>query len=249
MKRIRNFSPFAIVLVVSLLVMYPTFRLSLWGDDWIVFWWSTRFLESKDLGNWNYFSLYFTAYGPMDVLVGTFMRHLYGFNSTYYYLTSFTFRVLASFSLYPLALYLTKDRFAAFFAMLFFSITTIGLESTDIVVLIPSFIALIFLNFFLYFYLKARENGNKRSYMFFAGSFFILAMVTAPIRMTGLIPTILVIEIFWLLKNRSRHFVRKTLQRLALVLCLFLIIYNTNVFVSVADEVWRNDTLRNQGSV
>lgn len=248
MKKILDLLPFAIVFIISFLVIYPTFKLSLWGDDWYVFWRSTRFLESKDLGNWNYLSLYFTAYGPMDVLVGTFMRYLYGLNSTYYYLTSFTFRVLASFSLYPLIMYLTKDKLAAFFAMLFFSITVIGMESTDIVVLTPSFIALIFLSFFLYFYLKARENENKRSYMFFAGSFFILAMATAPIRMTGLIPTILIIEIFWLYKYRSRNFVIKTIKRLALVLCLFLVIYNTNSFISIPTEVGQEATPRNMGS-
>ncbi len=228
--------------------MYPTFKLSLWGDDWYVFWRSTRYLESKDLGNWNYFSLYFTAYGSMDVLVGTFMRYLFGLNSTYYYLTSFIARILVAFSLYPLALYLTKDKLASFFAMLFFSITIIGIESTDVVILLPSYIALIFLNFFLYFYLRARELENKLSYMFFAGSFFILAMATSPIRMTGIIPVILVIETFWLLKYRSWNILKKTLQRLALVLGLFLIIYNTNLFIMMPVEVGAKAGLRNEGS-
>lgn len=241
-KKIRSLLPFVAAFAVSLLVMYPTFNLSLWGDDWMVFWSSTRFLESQDLGNWNYLSLFFTAYGPMYVLVGTLMRHLFDFNSAYYYLTSFTFRVLASFSLYPLTLYLTKDKLAAFFAMLFFSITTIGLETTDVAALVPSYIALIFLNLFLYFYLKAREYNNAFSYLFFASTFFIFAIVTAPIRMTGLLPLILTIEIFWLIRHRNFDFVKRTLQRLFVIISLFLVLYNTNLFVSVAMEVGAKDS-------
>ena len=120
----------SIIILVSLLTFLPSFDLSLFGDDWLAFWRYLEHLGPKSSGQWSHLTYFLTPYGAQDILMGL-LRNIYGFNSSYYYLTSFVFRLFAAFSLYPLVFYLTRNKLATFFSILFFSITIIGLETTN----------------------------------------------------------------------------------------------------------------------
>lgn len=212
-----------IVCLASLTVFFPTFNLSLYGDDWLVFWRYDSFFPSSQTFNiLDYINHFLTRYGSQDILMG-FLRSIYAYQSEYYYLTSFIMRVLAAFSLYPITFYLTKNKLAVFFAMLFFSVTTIGLETTEYISHITSYIGLIFFNLFLYYFLKSRETNHTKK-LLLSGLFFFLTFVIVPIRMTGLLPFILLIELFWTSQNFSKTIIKKTALRLSFIFLIFIFI-------------------------
>lgn len=214
---------FLIVFLVGILVFFPTINLSLYGDDWLVFWRFDSFFPSSQTTNiLDYFKHFLTRYGSQDILMG-FLRSIYGYQSEYYYLTSFIMRILAAFSLYPVTFYLTRSKLATFFAMLFFSVTTIGLETTEYISHITSYIGLSFFNLFLYYFLKSRETGQSKK-TFYSGLFFFLTFVTIPIRMTGLLPFILLIELFWAIQNWSKIILEKMSLRISFIALIFIFI-------------------------
>ena len=211
-----------IIITLSLLAFYPTFNLSLFGDDWMTFWRYLQYLGPSSSRQWNHISYFLTSYGPQDIIMGL-LQKVYGFNSFNYQLTSYILRLIASFSLYPVAWYLTKNKLAAFFAVTFFSITAIGLETTDWVFNMPSYIAIIFLNLFFYFYLRLTKEQNVRL-LIPTGIFFFAAILSQPIRMHGVLPFILMMELFWLWQNYSYGKLKQMLIRLGCLLSLFLFI-------------------------
>lgn len=146
---------------------------------------------------------------------------LFGFNSSPFHITSYLFRLLASFSLYPIALELTKKRLSASVAVLFFSVTAVGLETTGWVFNMSSYIAIIFLNIFFYFYMKSRRN-LKPLPLILTGGFFAAAFLMLPIRMHGLIVFVLAMELFWLFQKTITF--KQFLIRSALFIVIFLII-------------------------
>lgn len=214
---------FLSVFLVGLIVFFPTFNLSLYGDDWLVFWrFDSFFPPLKNINLFDFLKHFLTRYGSQDILMG-FLRSIFSYHSEYYYITSFVMRMLAAFSLFPIALYFTKDKLASFFAILFFSVTTIGLETTEYVSHITSYIGLSFFNLFLYYFLKSREIGQSKKSFFF-GLFFFLTFITVPIRMTGLLPFILLIELFWAIQNWSKTILKKTTLRLSFIFFIFIFI-------------------------
>lgn len=215
---------FFIVFLVGLALFFPSFNLSLFGDDWMVFWRSDSFFPSSHTATLlGYLKHFLTRYGSQDILMG-FFRSIYGYESQYYYLTSFITRIIAAFSLYPLVFYLTKNKFATLFAMLFFSVTTIGLETTEYIAHIPSYVGLTFFNFFLYFFLRSREKEQGRK-IFLSGLFFYFTFIMIPYRMTGLMPFIVFVEAFWLMQNFNKKTVFSVIKRLSVILIIFLLIY------------------------
>ena len=217
---------FLTVFLAGLLLFFPTFSLSLYGDDWLVFWrYGNFYPEGYTPTIWDQLNHFLTRYGSQDILT-SFLRFIFGFESSYYYLISFFFRMTAAFSLYPVTFYLTKKKLPAFYAMLFFAVTTIGLETTEYLAHIPSYISLTFFNIFLYYFLKSREQekGWDKKNLLYAGLFFFSTFIMAPIRMTGLLPFIFLIEIFWLLQNLSSKVFKKFLLRLFFVILIFLFI-------------------------
>lgn len=214
---------FLIVFLIGLIVFFPTFNLSLYGDDWLVFWrYDSFFPFSQSVNILDYLTHFLTRYGSQDILMG-FLKSIYGYQSEYYYLSSFIMRILAAFSLYPVTFYLTKNKLAAFFAILFFSVTTIGLETTEYISHITSYIGLIFFNLFLYYFLKSRETGRGKN-LFLSGLFFFLTFVIVPIRMTGLLPFIMLIEFFWAIQNWGKAILKKVTLRLSFIFLIFIFI-------------------------
>lgn len=214
---------FLIIFLIGLIIFFPTLKLSLYGDDWLVFSiYSYLFPQGYAPNIWDFLNQLLTRYGLQVTLMGLF-RSIYDYQATYYYMTSMILRIIAAFSLYPLTFYLTRSKLAAFFAMLFFSVTTIGLETTEYLAHIPSYISLTFFNLFLYYFLRSREEKELKK-LLYSGLFFYLAFVTAPVRMTGLLLFILLIEFFWIIQNWGKKILKKVSLRLSFILLIFLFI-------------------------
>lgn len=236
--RLRYYIFLLIIIAVSLFAFYPAFGLGLFGDDWLSFW---KFVQSLGPGSesrhWNYLSYYLTSYGSQDILMGGILRNIYGFNSAPYYVTSYMFKLIAAFSLYPLVFYLTKNKLAAFFAVLFFSVTAIGFDTTNWVFNMPSYLAMAFFSIFLFLFLRAREEKGYKT-LLFSGLFYYIAYVTAPIRFTGLLPFIVVIELFWLAVNHNKKTAQKVVLRLLFILLVVIFISKTGTSMGAASD-WR----------
>lgn len=213
--------PILIIIIISFLTFSPSFKLALFGDDWLAFF---RFKQHIDpgTGQWNYFSYYLTPYGAQDIIMGLLYK-IYGFNSSYYYLTSYILRLIAAFSLYPLVMYLTKSKISSLYAVTFFSLTTIGLDTTNWVFNMPSYITISLFFVSLYFFISQRDD-QKVSRLLISGTLYYLAYITAPIRMHGSLVFLFLIEFFWFLQNRNSKTLKAATMRFSLMLFVFLIV-------------------------
>lgn len=225
---------FIVIFIIGFIVFYPSFSLALFGDDWLAFFRYIQHLSPKSSGEWNIFTYYLTPYGAQDIIMGLLYK-IIGLNSTFYYLTSFILRILAAISLFPLVFYLTKNKLAAFFASLFFSITVVGLDATNWVFNMPSYITISLLSFFLYFFLSAREQNSKKR-LIISAVLYYFAYVTTPIRMHGSLPFIFSLEAFWVFQEKDMKTLKKAALRFALILGIFLVIRYTGHSQGPAQE-------------
>jgi hypothetical protein len=138
-----------------------------------------------------------------------------------FYILSFIFRLLAAFSLYPLVFYLTKDKISSFLPVIFFSVATTGMETTQWVFNMPSYIGIFLMNLFLYRFLLSLRDINKNN-LIISSLLFILTVISQPIRMAFLPILVIVFSTYYFLK---RSLAKKAfLLLVGYYLCLTLII-------------------------
>lgn len=225
-----------IIILTSLYAFYPSFNLAVFGDFWVTVWRYERMVGEFSLGLWNHFTYFFTLYGPQDIISGL-LFNIFHYDSSPYYIFSYLLRLLASASFYPLTFYLTKNKFASFFAVLFFSITSTGLQTTDWVFNMPSYLTIGFFNLFLYFFLISRSNYKVKYVIFFTLLFFI-TLVISPIRSMSVVPFIITIEVIWLISHQTFADFKKVIIRLSIVLLIYLLLLTqTTLFTSPAWDI------------
>lgn len=208
------------VLIIGLFSLKDSFRLSLFGDDWLAFWRYTYHLGPNSIKQFNHISYFLTVYGPQDVFMGLLEKVL-GFHSFPYYLISFILRLCAALSLYPIVYFFTKNKWSAFLASLIFSASFVGIETTNWVFNMPSYLGITFFNLFLYFYIKSREDTHPKKFIL-SGLFFYLAFITVPIRMTGLPLILIITEILLVFPQFTRDNLKKSLIRIGIIFLVFL---------------------------
>lgn len=222
------------IVIISLFALYPSFNLALLGDDWLAFFRYLQLLGPKSTGQWNHLTYFLTPYGAQDIWMA-FLQKIWGYNSTLFYLTSYILRMLAAFSLYPLVLYITKSKLSAIFAVIFFSVTVVGFDTTNWSSNMTTYITVTFFNLFLYFFLKAREQTNIKTFLL-ALLLYYLAYITAPIRMHGSMLFIFLLEIFWIIQDKKIEVAKKVLWRIGLLIAVFLIVRYTGNSQGPAQE-------------
>lgn len=213
---------FSIVIILSLFTLYPSFNLALFGDDWLVIYRYVIDVGSIHAGFSKHLHEYLSPYGPTQVFMGI-LEQSYNYNSTFYYITSYLFRLFAAFALFPITFYLTKNKLSAFFAVLFFSVTAAGFDTTNWVFNMPSYLATAFISLFLFFYLRSKEEG-RMIFLIPAVILFYLAYITSSIRMHSSLPMLILLEVFWNFQERNLLFARKSFIRLTSVIVIFLFI-------------------------
>lgn len=211
-----------VIFFISLITFLPSFSLALFGDDWLAFWRYLTHLGPAPREHWTHISYLLTPYGSQDIMMGL-LRNIFGFQGTYFQMVSFFLRMIAAFSLYPLISYLTKSKLATFFAILFFAITTTGIETTNWVFNMPTYITISLFNLFLYLFLKERE---KKSYLVIAISAIIyyFSYIITPIRMHGSLILVFLLEIFWSFQKKDGKILTRSALRFSLILLVFLFI-------------------------
>ena len=179
-------------MIIGFLVLRPSFDLALTGDDYLGLWRYQFYINGwggETLSNKSYF---FTDYGPMDMLTAI-IHHFVGFRHQIYYIVSFVLRTLAALSFLWPVYRLSKSKWAAVIAAAFFMITTTGLEATDWSFNMPSYVAIALTNLALGCFVTQA--------WFFAPIFFVLAIISQPIR-TMFLPILMIgLEIYSIVIN------------------------------------------------
>lgn len=210
-----------LITFISFWLLSPTFKLSLWGDDWFAIF--NYFVVLKDKASTflsNFQILVNDPWGSQTLVMGLLFK-LFGFNSAPYYILSYFLRLFSALTIYPLTYLITKSKSASFLATLFFSITTTGLDATNMPFNLISFMSIALFNLFLYFYIKQKENFNK-TWLIYSIIFFLLAYLVRPIRMITTLPLIVFIEIFWIFQDRNKPKIKQNLFRIGIFSLIFL---------------------------
>ena len=216
-------------LLANLIVFMPFFSLGLFGDDWLAIYRYSYYLDyPKHLGPYsteyfNHFKYFLNAYGTQDMLMA-FLYNNFGSGSNVYFVLSYILRLSAGFSIYFPAFYLTKNRFASVFATIFFLFSSIGLEASNWVFNMPSYIFIIFFNFFLYCSLIFYKETQLK-YLILTYLFFTLTFISTPIRAHGLLSFALLLEFFWLIKKDNRKFFKFSVLRIIIYLLILSSIF------------------------
>lgn len=236
-----------LILAVGFSTLYPSFNLALTGDDYLGLWRYNFYLNGYGGETLNNIQIFFSDYGPQDTI--TALIHSYfEFNHRIYYIFSFLLRTLASLSFLWPVYKLTKNKWASIGAGAFFLITVTGLETTDWSFNMPSYVSIAILNIYLGIYLVSR---NKRNLFIWTalGVFFVLTIVTQPIRMVFLPLLAIGIEFYRLLRNLSTRNLLLSTVRIAMYIFMTLAIFK---FTNIGGDVSARgvESLRkNYGSV
>lgn len=217
-----------ILLLINLWIFIPFFGLGLFGDDWLAIFRYSYYLDPpKHLGLYsteyfNSFKYLLNAYGTQDTIMA-FLYKAFRENSSIYFLISYLLRLVAALSIYLPAFFLTRSRLVSWFAVLFFLFSSVGLGASTWVFNMPSYLAITFFNFLLYFYLKHHED-HKIKTITLSYLFFTLTFLSTPIRAHGLIPYLIFLEIIWLVFEKKRPSFKIGL-RISGFLAIYFVIY------------------------
>jgi hypothetical protein len=229
-----NIVAFFGILAIAFIVHMPTFSLALFGDDWLAF-----YRYEYHLGRWaegtnNFFPLLFTVYGAQDITMGL-LSEIFGYTALPYYILSFALRILASAGLYFLSIKITGKRIVGFMAALLFAISPTGLDATNWVFNMPSFVAIFFMSLFLYFFIMSREKGAEKG-IIFSGVFYYLSVLSATIRMHLLPSVFLVLDLLWLIYERNIRTLKLVLARVAVLIFLLFLLKNSGGIMGSSGE-------------
>lgn len=220
-----------LLLIISLAIFSPSFDLAFDGDSYLTL---LRYKEIVGLNNSSItkqLNYLLTDYGPQDTMFATLYK-IFNFNPVPFYIVSYLFRVLAAFSFYPLIFHLTKKRFPSYFTSLFFVVATAGIETTNWVFNMPSYIAIFLLNFFLLHFLK--NNKLELKQLLITPFFFIITILSQPIRMIFLPLYSAFLSLYLLIKNKNLNIF--IYQIFFIFLSIILIFLYTDVGGRFLDE-------------
>lgn len=167
---------------------------------------------------------YFKHYGiQFASLVVAFK--LFYFNSKMYFILALVLRIFAAFSIYYFVSKWTKSIVAGIISAFFFATCTATLQNITRVTIFQIYLAIVFLCIFLDRWFTFQHYPNRKN-LLLSASFFVIAILSHPIRMAGLIFLVLGGETYWLFKNGFDKFFKKRLIHLVLLLfCIYVLIF------------------------
>jgi hypothetical protein len=216
--------PLFVIIFLQLVVFWPSFNLALFGDDWLGFWLFERSIGFKSAINLNYLNFFLTPYGPQTINQGI-IYSIFGAVASPYYIISFIWRFGVAVSLFVVVYKLTKSRLSAFMAGSLFAVTPIGLDATNWVFNMITYIGMIPILFFLQFYYRSKDS-NSLIYTLITGLFLFLAIVIVPTRMHGVLVLLLALELTWIFIERNLKSLKNSLIRISLFILIILLIKN-----------------------
>jgi len=214
------------IFAIGLLVFRTFFQFSLWGDDWMLMFYT---LEHKFAG--DPLGIFFSAYGGQAIFM-ELINKTFGFEPRYYFYASFFLRFVASLSIYFLILKLSKKKIIAFLGAFLFIISFAGIESTNWVHNSVNYLSLAIMNFG--FTLIFQEIGSQTFItrkIVAAYILFSAAITLAVVRMHGLLILYPILEILLLFSKSTK--IKYALLRSLIVISVFFLLGKLGLFGNV----------------
>lgn len=219
--------------LLSYLVLKPTFNLSLYGDDWQALYYTWLEFDVRKAYNWFDIRSYFGPYNFSYFYLGV-LNNLFGQNIYLYFYNSLFFRILCTISIYFLTEYLTKQKLSAFLASLFFILLTTGLETTDWVFNMNTYLGVFFFNFAIIYFFKIRSLDRivLVHYLIFI-LLLIAGLTVVSTRMHGAIPFLIIVDIILTFFIEKKKFTFNFLLRTIVPVLVLLALISFGVFGKV----------------
>lgn len=223
---------FVILPIGGAIVFRKSFNLGLYGDDWqhLYILWREFFVYH----NKSFFDIksYLNPYFPETLYLGI-ISHFWGYYPPAYFISSFFCRIFANVALYFFSFELTKNKLAAFLTSLIFLISAAGLQTTDWVFNMNTYIGLGLLAIASTVYLKIRRLKTFKSWLYplFIVT-FTLALAVVPTRMHGAAPFIVLTELFltFVIERQKIKFDKYLTARILLAIGIFAMLIHFKSF-------------------
>lgn len=230
---------FIILPIVAAIVFRKSFNLGLYGDDWqhlYILWREFYVYHTK-----SFFDIrsYLNPYFPETLYLGI-IEHFWGYYPPAYFIASFFCRLFANIALYFLSFELTKSKLAAFLTSVIFLVSAAGLQTTDWVFNMNTYIGLGLLAIASTIYLKIRKLKTFKSWLYplFIIT-FTLGLGIVPTRMHGATPFIVISELFltYVVERQKIKFDKYLITRLLLAMGIFAMLIH---FKSFGEQSYTN---------
>ncbi len=221
---------FILLLIIGLFVHYPSFYLSLYGDDWLTIY--LYFVPDGDparFGSLPGLLSFLTPYGPSILLIGK-LYEIFSTNYYFYFIVSFILKLFASWVLFLSVQQITKSKIISFLVSLLFLVGFTGIQTTDWVFYMNVYLAAALFFLSVYFQFKFFETYKKKD-LIYQLLFSITAIIAAPVRLFPLILTIPLTEIV-LYFNRKKE-ISRVAAKLAIFFIIIILLWIIGVFGGV----------------
>lgn len=185
-----------VVPLLGCISLWPILNFSLYGDDWMTLW--VYAFQYGTIYSKYAVSSYLCPDGPKFLFLGLLYEG-FELNPLPYFIASMVLRILAAVSIYFFTVGISNNRIAGLLSSVFFAVCYIGLESTSWVFNANTYVAIIFVSFFVYFFYQSRRECSF--YIYFTSLvFFTLALSFASPRMSAIFIVVLG-DFLWLLRQ------------------------------------------------
>lgn len=141
-----------------------------------------------------------------------FLDVLFKENYDMYLYSSIFLKVLATLSLFPLVLVITKNKLLAFLSTFLFGVSYPSAGALRLYVVGNEYLGVALMNFFFVAYYYSIKRGSVWWLLFILSLMATLTFLAAPIRTYPLFIIILLVELIILVKNRFRQFIPTILR-------------------------------------
>lgn len=195
---------FISIILLTYFCLNKTLSFGLTGDDWLTLY--RYILDFPTLTSHfnilNYINDH-SNYNFADLIMGIIYRQFY-FNPFPYYLTSMIIRIITSISFFFAISAATKSKLAGYISAFLFSVMFAGIETTNWVFNMNTYLSIIFFNLFIFYYAK-KDNLSFIIKNLILGIILGLSFIITPNRMHGLLFTVPLIAMFKINKINSQE--------------------------------------------
>lgn len=226
-----------LICINTFLVLGKTLNFSLFGDDWFAIY--RYILDFPTFISHFSLSSYIndhSNYNFADLFMGIIYRVFY-INPFPYYLVSMMIRIATALSFYFAISCATKNKLAGYLSALLFSVMFAGIETTNWVFNMNTYVSMILFNIFIYLYIKFHKFTLLTASVL--GILLGLSFIITPNRMHGLLFAIPLIAL-WKLKGFSKQ---NLIRLIPLIMLLYLPIMGFRFLISSTNDISYGETL------
>lgn len=218
---------FILILLVSLVhfdLLRPTLRVGFTPDDWsFVFWYKLLGLNpfSKFLEVWSVRGPYTTV----PLYYTGIIHSLVGFDFIKIQLIGILLKTFATLMAYPLIFLVFKNRLLAFLTVTLFAISYPSTGALETVVEPSEYLGMFFAEIFMIvYYFVVNDSHISWKRLLLATVLFVIALMMSIMRVYPLLALIVIVELFFLIRDRSFNAIKTFVVRTGILFSPFILI-------------------------